>query len=159
MSTKLHQNLSPKTLKRLLNIYAPYLGAGVKVENVNDDWKTVRVSMTLRWYNKNIVGTHFGGSLYSMVDPHFMLMLMKLLGDNYVIWDKSATIDFIRPGKGRVHALFEITDDILETIIEQVEIKDRYLPEFKVKVMDENNKTVARIKKILYVRKKSGPSA
>ncbi len=94
-----------------------------------------------------------------MVNPHFMLMLMQLLGDNYIIWDKSATIDFIRPGKGRAHALFEITNDMLATIREQVEMKDRYLPEFKVKVMDENNKTVARIKKILYVRKKSGPSA
>ena len=70
---------SAKTLKRLLNLYPPYLGAGVKITYSSDDWKEMHVSMSLRWYNKNAVNTHFGGSLYSMVDPHIMLMLMPLL--------------------------------------------------------------------------------
>lgn len=158
MTDKRHNRFSPKTLRRILNIYSPYLGAGIKVEHISDDWKQVRVSMRLRWYNRNIVGTHFGGSLYSMVDPHLMLMLMKLLGPDYIIWDKSATIDFIRPGKGRVYALFEVSDETLESIKEQVKVKNKYLPEFKINIIDENDKTVARIKKVLYVRKKSSVS-
>lgn len=93
-----------------------------------------------------------------MVDPHLMLMLMKLLGPDYIIWDKSATIDFIRPGKGRVYALFEVSDETLESIKEQVKVKNKYLPEFKINIIDENDKTVARIKKVLYVRKKSSVS-
>ena len=70
-------NYSAGGLKRLLNIYGPYLGAGVRVTHVANDFREIRVSMKLRWYNRNVVGTHFGGSLYSMVDPHLMLMLMK----------------------------------------------------------------------------------
>lgn len=154
MSAKLHHRLSPKALLRILNLYGPYLGAGIRVDYISADWKQLQVSMKLRWYNRNIVGTHFGGSLYSMVDPHLMLMLLKLLGDRYIIWDKSAKIDFVRPGKGRVHAHFEITDETLNTIKEQVQIKTKYLPEFKIRVLDEEHKTVAKITKILYVRRK-----
>jgi len=75
-------NYTPKRLKRILYLYPPYLGAGVKVTQISQDWTELRVSMSLHWYNRNTVGTHFGGSLYSMVDPHLMLLLMQLLGDD-----------------------------------------------------------------------------
>lgn len=145
---------TPKFLKRLLNIYGPYFGAGVKVDHISSDWKQIRVSMKLRWYNRNIFGIHFGGSLYSMADPHFVIMLMNLLGSNYIVLDKSATIDFLRPAKGRVFATFEIADNELEIIRAQTETKRKSLPEFTVTIVDENQKTIARINKVLYVRKK-----
>ncbi len=85
----------------------------MKVDYIAKDWKETHVSMKLRWYNRNAVGTHFGGSLYSMVDPHLMLILMQLLGKNYIVWDKSASIDFRRPGQGRVYSKMKITDDDL----------------------------------------------
>jgi len=155
MSSKLHKRLSPQSLRRLLNFYGPYFGAGIKVEHISEDWKQARVSMKLHWYNRNIVGVHFGGSLYSMADPHLMLMLMKLLGDDYIVWDKSATIDFMRPGTGTVTASFEITDEEVLAIREQTGNNGRYRPEFRIKVVDEKGKTVARIKKVLYVRRKN----
>ncbi|MBT8332811.1 MAG: DUF4442 domain-containing protein [Desulfobacterales bacterium] len=145
---------TPKFLKRLLNIYGPYFGAGVKVEHISSDWKQISVSMKLRWYNRNIFGIHFGGSLYSMADPHFVIMLMNLLGSDYLVLDKSATIEFLRPAKGRVFATFEITDDELAIIRAQTDKKRRSLPEFTTTIVDENQKTIARIYKILYVRKK-----
>lgn len=154
-----HTTISPTNLKRILNIYGPYLGAGIRVEYISRDWKQVRVSMQLRWYNRNIVGVHFGGSLYSMVDPHLMLMLMRLLGDSYLVWDKSASIDFIRPGSGRVRANFAITDEELDRIREQVDLNRKYQPKFSVAVVDENEKIVARIRKVLYVRKKRSSSS
>lgn len=145
---------TPKFLKRLLNIYGPYFGAGVKVEHISSDWKQIRVSMKLRWYNRNIFGIHFGGSLYSMADPHFVIMLMNLLGSNYLVLDKSATINFLRPAKGKVFATFEITDDELEIIRLQTDKKRKSLPEFTTTIVDENQRTIARIYKVLYVRKK-----
>ena len=145
---------TPKFLKRLLNIYGPYFGAGVKVEHISSDWKQIRVSMKLRWYNRNIFGIHFGGSLYSMADPHFVIMLMNLLGSNYLVLDKSATINFLRPAKGKVFATFEITDDELEIIRLQTDKKRKSLPQFTTTIVDENQRTIARIYKVLYVRKK-----
>ena len=101
--------ITPRRLRFLLNCYGPYLGAGVRITDIAADWRELRVSMRLRWFNRNAVGTHFGGSLYSMVDPHVMLMLMKLLGRDYVVWDKAAQIDFVKAVKGPVRAVIRIS--------------------------------------------------
>jgi len=148
-------NYSAGSLRRLLNLYGPYLGAGVRVTYVADNFQELRVSMKLRWYNRNAVGTHFGGSLYAMVDPHLMLMLMKLLGPGYIVWDKSASIDFIRPGTGTVSATICIDDEMIRTIKEAVAEKRKYQPEFNIRVVDEEDKLVCRVHKILYVRRKN----
>ena len=153
-----YDTLTPAALRRILNIYGPYLGSGIRVDSISEDWQRTSVSMALRWYNRNVAGVHFGGSLYAMVDPHLMLMLMKLLGTGYLVWDKSAAIEFVRPGKGSVFATCEISDTELDTIKEQVALHRRYLPEFNVEVLDETGKTVARINKVLYVRKRRKPS-
>jgi acyl-coenzyme A thioesterase PaaI-like protein len=145
---------SARGLRRLLNFYGPYLGAGVKVNYIAEDFTEIRVSMKLRWYNRNAVSTHFGGSLYAMVDPHLMLMLMKLLGPGYTVWDKSAAIDFVRPGTGTVSATICIDDTTVQSIKEKVAAKRRYEPEFDIEVVDDQKKLVCRVKKILYVRKK-----
>ncbi|NNF45429.1 MAG: DUF4442 domain-containing protein [Desulfofustis sp.] len=147
-------NHSARGLRRLLNFYGPYLGAGVKVNYISEDFTEIRVSMKLRWYNRNALSTHFGGSLYSMVDPHLMLMLMKLLGPGYIVWDKSAAIEFVRPGTGKVSATIRIDDEIVQHIREKVAEKRRYEPEFQIEVVDHQEKLVCRVQKVLYVRKR-----
>ena len=144
---------TPRLLKRLLNLYPPYLGAGVKVTHIREDWKELHVSMARRWYNRNAVGTHFGGSLYSMVDPHLMLLLMQLLGDAYRVWDKSARIEFIKASKSRVKAVISISDEVLEAIKRQTKDGDKYFADFMVELMDEEGNLVARVDKTIYIRK------
>ena len=109
---------SAKGMRQLINIYGPYFGAGVKATYIDKDFRQAKVSLALRWYNKNYVGVHFGGSLYSMIDPFYMLLLMNNLGKDYIVWDKSADIEFIKPGTGTVSATFIITDDMLKEIKE-----------------------------------------
>jgi len=150
---------TPKRLKFLLNIYPPYLGAGVRVTHVGDDWREIHVAMKLRWYNRNRVGTHFGGSLYAMVEPHPMLMLIQLLGRDYIVWDKLAEIEFVAPGKGTVRSVVRITDQQLAAIKQNTANGNRYLPEFDLQVVDAENKIVAKIKKTVYVRKIRGMTA
>lgn len=144
---------SPKTLKRLLNLYPPYLGAGVKITYTRDDWKELHVSMSCRWYNKNAVSTHFGGSLYSMVDPHIMLMLMPLLGREYLVWDKAAEIEFIRASKKTVNAVIKLSDEDIARIKAETANGEKYLPEFYIDIKDDKG-LVARVKKTLYIKKK-----
>ena len=146
--------ISPRWMRHLLNIYGPYVGAGVHLTHISNDWRELRVSMKLRWYNRNIMGTHFGGSLYSMVDPHFMLLLMKRLGSSYIVWDKSAHIDFIRAVKVPVHAEFRISEEDEARIKEMTSNGQKYLPEFEVPITDDEGQTVALVHKVLYVRKK-----
>ena len=114
MITKLKLSL----FKFLFYIYPPYLGSGIFVRKIAPDFKELVVQMKMRWFNRNYVGTHFGGSLYAMTDPIFMLMLIKILGKDYIVWDKSAVINFIKPGKGTVTARFLIEEEDVKTILQ-----------------------------------------
>jgi acyl-coenzyme A thioesterase PaaI-like protein len=146
-------------IRRVLNWYGPYLGAGVKIEYIADDWHEIRVAMHMKWYNRNAVGTHFGGSLYAMIDPHFMLMLMKLLGKDYIVWDKSAQIDFIKPGTGTVRAVMKISADDLAEITNMTQSGDKYLPKYEVEIIDQQGELVARAIKTLYIKKKANTAS
>lgn len=115
--------------------------------------------MRQRWYNRNYVNTHFGGSLYAMVDPFYMLMLIPILGNDYVVWDKAATIDFIKPGRGTMTAEFSITEAMVTDIIEQTAAGDKYLPRYQVLILDEQGETVAKVNKLMYIRKKRSSHA
>lgn len=146
--------ISKRLLFRLLRFWPPYLGAGIKVTHVAADCSSFDVEMKLRWYNRNYVGTHFGGSLYSMADPYYMLILIERLGSGFVVWDKAATIRFKKPGRGTVRAHFELDDAEVERIRHQAEAKGKIEPVFTAHVVDEEGDVVAEIEKVLYVRKK-----
>jgi acyl-coenzyme A thioesterase PaaI-like protein len=138
----------------VLNIYPPYLGAGIKVSYISQDWKELQVSMALRWYNRNAVGTHFGGSLYAMIDPPLMLLLMRLLGKDYLVWDQQASIEFVKASKQKVWAEFKISDEVVEEIKRNTQGGDKYLARFPVEIRDEDNQLVAKGEKVIYIRKK-----
>jgi acyl-coenzyme A thioesterase PaaI-like protein len=142
---------------RLLALWPPYLGAGIRV--TRPDEHTYVVRMKLRWWNRNYFGTHFGGSLYAMCDPFFALILAQRLGGGYVVWDKAAAIRFVRPGRGTVTARFEILAAEVEAIRRAAEEAGKVEPEKTVEVLDEEGQVVARVEKTLYVRRKERPAA
>ena len=144
--------LTPHLLKLRLNTYAPYIGAGIKIDHISLDQGLCVVSMGLTTLNKNIVGTQFGGSLYSMVDPFYMLMLMHQLGSNYVVWDKSSNIDFIAPGNSRVTARMKIPSAEVITIQELAKDGEAVFREYKVDIVDDQQKLIATVTKTLYIR-------
>ncbi len=146
--------LGAPAIRHLMRLYPPFLGAGIRITRVDSDFSAIDVEMPLTPLNRNYVGTHFGGSLYSMCDPFFMLMIMENLGKEYIVWDKSATIDFLRPGKGTVTAQFRVSWEQLSQIRAEVEANGRCRPEFQVVVMDSKGQEVARIRKTLSVKRK-----
>lgn len=146
--------LNATLLKWAISLWPPLLGAGVKVERLDADFRTARVRMKLRWYNRNYVGVHYGGSLYSMTDPFYMLMLSESLGKDYVVWDKAAHIEYIKPGRSTVWAEFQITTELLTQIKDKTARGEKYLPEFEVLIRDTNNEVVAKVMRTLYIRRK-----
>jgi acyl-coenzyme A thioesterase PaaI-like protein len=144
--------LTPHLLKLRLNTYAPYIGAGIKIDHISLDQGLCVISMGLNTLNKNIVGTQFGGSLYSMVDPFYMLMLMHQLGSNYVVWDKSSHIDFVAPGNSKVTARMKIPSSEVITIQELAKEGEAVFREYKVDIVDEQQKLIATVTKTLYIR-------
>lgn len=147
--------LRQRFLEKMINLYGPFVGAGVKLEKMSKDYREARVSMKLTFYNKNYMGTQFGGSLYAMVDPWYMLMLIKNLGKDYIVWDKAATINFRKPGKGKVYADFKLTDAHLDEITKYVETNTKMDYVFKVEIKDDAGKLIADVDKVLYIRKKT----
>lgn len=146
--------LSKQQKIKLMNFYPPYIGAGIRIKHISDDFMRAEVEMKLRWWNKNLVGTHFGGSLMSMSDPFYMLLLLQKLGREYIVWDKASSIKFKRPGKGKVTCVFEITESLLTQIKEEVSMhgkKDYILP---LTITDEQGEIVCELEKTIYVRKK-----
>lgn len=142
-------------LDRLINFYGPFLGAGVKLLKMSKDFRHAKVSMKLTFYNKNYMGTQFGGSLYAMVDPWYMLMLIKNLGPEYIVWDKAATINFRKPGRETVYAEFNLTEDHLNEIRATLVAQNKMDYVFKVEIKDKGGKLIADVDKVLYIRKKS----
>jgi len=141
-------------LEKIINYYGPFLGAGVKLEKMTKDYRHARVSMNLTFYNKNYMGTQFGGSLYAMTDPWYMLMLIKNLGRDFIVWDKAATINFRKPGRGKVTAEFNLTDEHLAEIKKHLETEKKMDYHFKVEIKDDEGKLIADVDKVLYIRRK-----
>lgn len=146
--------MNHKFFKMLLNVYPPYWATGIVVKKVSPDFREVVVEMRKRFYNRNYVNSHFGGSLYAMVDPFYMLMLIQILGKDYVVWDKSASIDFVKPGMGLVTAKFTIGDDLITRIKDNTVDGKKYLPELSIDITDEKGEVVCRVLKTIYVRRK-----
>lgn len=148
------QPFAKRLLLKLMNFYPPFLGAGIRVTTMRPDEGVVEVAMKLRWSNRNYLGTHFGGSLYSMCDPFFLLILAERLGPGYVVWDKAATIRFRRPGRGKVTARFELSSEQIESIRQQAETQEKVEPVFRAEVLNDAGELVAEVEKTLYIKRK-----
>ncbi len=140
-------------LKWALMLYSPYLGAGVRLKEMSKNYDRIVVEMKQRFWNTNYVGVHFGGSLYAMCDPFYMFLLMKRLGPSYIVWDQAGSIEFVRPGQGKVRAEFFLEEKRLEEIKARVERDRKTTETFHVAVMDEKNQVVSRIEKKIYIRR------
>jgi hypothetical protein len=146
--------MSKNSFLKLMTFWPPFFGAGIKVDHISNDFRYVQVSMKLKFWNKNYVNTHYGGSLYSMADPFYMLMLLENLGKEYIVWDKSAQIRFKKPGKGKVTAEFKLNDEDILAIIDNLKINIKVEPTFIVEIKNEQGEIVAIVEKVLYIKKK-----
>jgi acyl-coenzyme A thioesterase PaaI-like protein len=146
--------MSPRLLRWGMNLWPPFRGAGIRVRHIADDWSEARVELRAGRLKRNFVGTHYGGSLFSMTDPFYALMLIHRLGERYLVWDQAASIDFVAPGRGTVTALFSLSEDKVQEIRGQASAGQKVLPQFEVEVKDEAGVLVARVRKTLYVRLK-----
>ena len=146
------KRLFKNNLKLMFNLWPPLMGAGIRITRIQPDWKEIDVEMKLRRWNANYVGTHYGGSLYSMTDPFYMVMFIEILGRDTIVWDKSASIRFRRPGRGTVFAKFRITDEQIAEIREALKKEEKIDREFSVDVKSGDGEIIAEVKKLLQFR-------
>ena len=146
--------MTPRRLKLLLNLYPPFLFAGIRVLAVGEDWRSASVELRLRWWNRNYVGTHFGGSLFAMTDPFWMILVLQSLGGDYIVWDRAGEIEFRKPGRGTVRAEFRLEEAALQELRDAARDGGKTLRWFECVVVDAAGETVAQVRKQLYVRRK-----
>jgi acyl-coenzyme A thioesterase PaaI-like protein len=141
-------------MRRLLNLWPVFRGAGIRVREIAPDFRCVTVELRAKLLNRNWVGTHFGGSLFAMTDPFFMIMMMQNLGREYIVWDKSGAVRFLKPARGTVTARFRLDEADVAKAREATAAGEKYEPTFRVDIVDAEGVTVADVEKTLYIRKK-----
>ncbi|MGD8109623.1 DUF4442 domain-containing protein [Vibrio sp. TRT 17S01] len=144
----------PSIVKFALNSWPPFWGAGIKILFISDDFREVKMKLKLRWWNKNANRTQYGGSIFSLTDPVYSLMLMGILGEQYFVWDKEASINFIKPGQSDLFADFCVGEAQLQELLNKTANGDKCFPEFITYVKDKNGTVVSEVQRKLYVRKK-----
>jgi acyl-coenzyme A thioesterase PaaI-like protein len=148
------ESWSSRWLRWRFSLVPAWRGTGARVTYIEDGFREVRIRLPLSWRTRNVVGTIFGGSLYACVDPIYMLMLMRLLGRDYVVWDKAATIRFRKPGKSTLFATFRIEDDELNAIRESTAGGDPVDRVYHVDLVDSEGTVHASVDKTIYIRRK-----
>ncbi|WP_144392947.1 DUF4442 domain-containing protein [Pleionea sediminis] len=151
----MRRKLSANWLKRILNFWPPYLGSGIKVLEISESWDYARVRLKKGKLNTNYFGTAYGGSLFSMTDPFYVLLLTNRLGRNYIVWDKESSIKYISPGKTDVYCQFSLTQEHVDDIKRKTEELGKFEPIFEVDVVNTDGELVAKVHKRLHVKLKS----
>jgi acyl-coenzyme A thioesterase PaaI-like protein len=137
------------------NLFPAYRATGARIVYIDRDFREVRVKLPLSWRTRNYVGTIFGGSMYGAVDPVYMIMLIKRLGPGYVVWDKSASIRFRRPGRDTLHATFLLEDTELEAIRSALETDESVERAYTVELVDGEGTVHAVVDKVIYIRRRT----
>jgi acyl-coenzyme A thioesterase PaaI-like protein len=145
-------------MRWIINLWPPNLASGIRVLRIDPDYRVVRVRLTRHFYNRNYVGTHFGGSLFAMTDPWWMIMMLRNLGGDYIVWDKSATIDFVKAVREPVFAEFVLDEATIAAIRATADAEGRALHWFTVEVKTAAGVVVAQVRKQVYVRRKRSGS-
>ncbi len=138
---------------RLINLWPPLLGMGIRFF-ISPDALEVRSRLKLHWWNKNIVGTQFGGALFTMTDPICMIVLMENLGPDYVVWDKGASIRFKNPGRSDVHTRFALTSEQIDALRATADAEERVEPTYAVQILDTNGLLIAEVSKLMFIQRK-----
>lgn len=149
---KIAKRLPVERFLPLMNLYPPYVGAGIRVRGLPGTPFAVESTMKLGLANQNFMGTHFGGSLYAMCDPFFAFILIQALGDGFTVWDKAASIRFRRPGVGKVSAEFRIDAERIDAIREEARRTGKSEPVLETVVIGEGGEVVAEVEKVVWVK-------
>jgi acyl-coenzyme A thioesterase PaaI-like protein len=142
------------SFRRLVNLWPPFLFNSIRILSLSPDWTDARVVLRLRPWNRNYVGTQFGGNLFAMTDPFWMLLAMHRLGPGYMVWDKAAAIEFVAPGREDVYAHFHLDEAVVDEIRAEAASGGKVLRWFETEVSTASGEVIARVRKQLYVRLK-----
>lgn len=137
------------------NLIPAYRGTGARIDHIGHEWRYVRVRVPYNWRTRNLLGAVFGGSLYGAIDPLYMTLLRRNLGEEFVVWDKAAAIEFLRPGRETLYAECSVDDEELAAIRAALDPGESTDREYVVSLVDETGVVHAVCRKTLYVKREA----
>lgn len=149
------ESAKSRLIRLSFNFFPAYRRTGGHVCFIADDWKDIHVKISLNWKTRNYVGTVFGGSIFGALDPFYMIQLINILGEEYVVWDKSANVQFIKPISKTVYARFLIADELIEDIISKIKSDKKYIITLPVDFQDQHGTVYAKVDKVIYIADKN----
>ena len=150
------ESLRTKIMRWGFNLFPAYVGTGARITYIAHDLREVRIKLPLTWRTRNYVGTLYGGSMYAAVDPIYMVMLIKLLGPGYTVWDKAATIEFRRPGRETLRAEFLLSEEEINSIRSNLIHQKSIERVYTIEMVNGQGEVHAKIVKTIYISKRSG---
>ena len=154
MMVNMSESFKTRMMRWGFNFFPVYRRTGARITYISADWHEVHIKLPLNWKTKNYVGTIYGGSMYGAVDPIYMVMFIKLLGPQYIVWDKAASIQFKNPGRSTLYAKFKIEDQELAAIREELQTKDKLDRVYRVELADKEGTICALVEKTIHFKKK-----
>ena len=155
-SRAMPESFKTRLMRWGFNWFPAYFGTGARITYIARDFREVRIELPLTWRTRNYVGTIFGGSMYASVDPVYMLMLIKNLGPDYIVWDKAATIRFRKPGKRKLYAQFVLDAQELQVILSGLSRVPSLERTYHADLVDAEGVVHASVEKVIYIRRKDG---
>lgn len=148
------ESFKTRLMRLFFRIHPAYHGTGGRVTYISADWSELRLEIPRNWRTRNYVGTIFGGSMYGAVDPMYMIMLIKRLGPEYIVWDKAATIQFKKPGKCKLFACFKISDEEVQFIQQELKSGRSMERVYPLDITDLEGQVYVKVTKTIYIRRK-----
>jgi hypothetical protein len=152
------ESLQSRVQRWGFNWFPAFRGTGGRITYIASDWREVRLRIPLLRRTRNYVGTIYGGSMYGAVDPIYMVMLIKVLGSDYIVWDKSACITFKRPGRSTLYAEFNVSAEETEAIRAALLTARSLDRTYVIDLVDRSGEVHATIEKVIYIRRKDRPA-
>jgi acyl-coenzyme A thioesterase PaaI-like protein len=138
------------------NFFPAFRGTGARVTYVAADWREVLIELPLSWRTRNYVGTIFGGSIYAACDPFYMIMLIRLLGPEYTVWDKAAAVRFRRPGRSTLQGRFVVTPEVVDSIRADLRTLPKVDRHFTVELCSADGTVHASVDKTVHISRRAG---
>ena len=146
----------PGVFRRVMNLWPPLLFSSIRIDHISADWRHVRVTLKRNPLTANYRGTLYGGSLYSMTDPFWMMMVSHCLPGDWSVWDTAGEIEYVSQGRTHVSTEFRLTDEHLAELVAQASEDGRGLVWFTNEITAPDGTVVARVRKQVHARRRTG---
>ena len=150
-------DLQPKELKRMLNLWFPFMTNRIQIDSISDDFHHMHVCLKHSFWNRNPNKSIWGGSIVSAMDPFFPILMKQILLRDGIVTDfysKAISVQFIKMVKSNVTFQFSISEKEVALVVQELDQNEKYEGWHSVEGIGSNNKICVKGKVQIFLRKR-----